>query len=84
MAAIGKIREQMEVIGADGVHVGTVGRLEGNRIKLTKHDSTQGSREGHQRYIPLALVAEIERANVRMSANANVAATFEEDADGIA
>lgn len=25
------IREHMQVIGADGVHVGTVDRLEGNR-----------------------------------------------------
>jgi hypothetical protein len=33
----------MEVIGADGVHVGTVDRVEGNRIKLTKKDSGEGS-----------------------------------------
>ena len=30
------IKEHMEVIGADGVHVGTVDRIEGGRIKLTK------------------------------------------------
>ena len=29
----------MEVIGADGVHIGTVDRVEGHRIKLTKKDS---------------------------------------------
>jgi len=29
----------MEVIGADGVHVGTVDKVEGNRVKLTKKDS---------------------------------------------
>ena len=33
------IREHMEVIGADGVHVGTVDKVEGDRIKLTKADS---------------------------------------------
>ncbi|MDU2926289.1 DUF2171 domain-containing protein, partial [Bradyrhizobium sp.] len=33
------IREHMEVIGADGAHVGTVDRVEGNRIKLTRKDS---------------------------------------------
>jgi hypothetical protein len=33
------IREHMEVMGADGVHVGTVDRVEaGNRIKLTRSD----------------------------------------------
>ncbi len=78
------IRERMEVIGADGVHVGTVDRVEGSRIKLTKSDSGQGSHEGHHHYIPIALVAEIEGAKVRLSANANVAVTFEEEADGSA
>ena len=33
------IKEHMEVIGADGVHVGTVDKVEGSRIKLTKKDS---------------------------------------------
>jgi len=33
------IREHMEVIGADGVHVGTVDHVDGDRIKLTKADS---------------------------------------------
>ena len=32
------IKEHMEVIGADGVHVGTVDKVEGGRIKLTKKD----------------------------------------------
>jgi hypothetical protein len=31
-----EIKEHMEVIGADGVHVGTVDKVEGRRIKLTK------------------------------------------------
>ena len=49
-----KIKEHMEVIGADGVHIGTVDRLEGNRIKLTKKDSGQGSHQGHHHYIATA------------------------------
>lgn len=76
------IREHMEVIGADGVHIGTVDRLEGNRIKLTREDSGQGSHQGHHHYIPTALVAEVEGDKVRLSANADVAVTFEEEADG--
>jgi hypothetical protein len=32
-------KEHMEVIGADGGHVGTVDKVEGSRIKLTKKDS---------------------------------------------
>jgi hypothetical protein len=72
----------MEVIGADGVHIGTVDRLEGKRIKLTKEDSGQGSHQGHHHYIPTSLVAEVEGDKVRLSANADVAVTFEEEADG--
>ncbi|HEX8481190.1 MAG TPA: DUF2171 domain-containing protein, partial [Allosphingosinicella sp.] len=36
MADTSQIKEHMEVIGADGVHVGTVDKIEGDRIKLTK------------------------------------------------
>jgi hypothetical protein len=78
------IREHMEVIGADGVHVGTVDRLEGDRIKLTKKDSGQGSHEGHHHYVSTALIADIEGDRVRLSANANVAVVFEEETDGSA
>ena len=51
------IKEHMEVIGADGVHVGTVDKVEGNRIKLTKKDSGEGSHKGHHHYIDRGLVA---------------------------
>jgi hypothetical protein len=71
----------MEVIGADDVHVGTVDRLEGDRIKLAKKDSGQGSHEGHHHYISTALIADIEGNRIRLSANANVAVAFEEEAD---
>ena len=75
------LREHMEVIGADDVHVGTVDRLEGDRIKLAKKDSGQGSHEGHHHYISTALIADIEGNRIRLSANANVAVAFEEEAD---
>src|SRR5262249_16697794 len=45
------IKEHMEVIGADGVHVGTVDRMEGGRIKLTKKDSGEGSHKGHHHFV---------------------------------
>jgi hypothetical protein len=76
------IREHMEVIGADGVHIGTVDRVEGSRIKLTKEDSGQGTHQGHHHYISTALVAEVKGNKVRLSANADVAVSFEEEADG--
>jgi hypothetical protein len=76
------IQPHMEVIGADGVHVGTVDHLDGDRIKLTKGDSGQGSHEGHHHYISLGLVAEVEGDKVRLSANGDVAVTFEEEEGG--
>ena len=39
MSGFEDIREHMEVIGADGVHIGTVDRIEGDRIKLIRADS---------------------------------------------
>ncbi|MET3647083.1 DUF2171 domain-containing protein [Phyllobacterium ifriqiyense] len=74
------IKEHMEVIGADGIHVGTVDRVEGGRIKLTKKDSGEGSHKGHHHYISTALVAEVEGEKVRLSANSDVAVMFEEEA----
>ncbi|TIM09641.1 DUF2171 domain-containing protein [Mesorhizobium sp.] len=79
MTDAASIREHMEVIGADGVHVGTVDKVEGRRIKLTKRDSGEGAHRGHHHFIPLSLVAEVEGQKVRLSANSDVAVTFEEE-----
>ena len=79
------IREHMEIIGADGVHVGTVDKVEGHRIKLTKKDSGGagfgGGHEEHRHYIPLGLVAAVGE-QIRLSANGDVAVTFEEEQRG--
>jgi hypothetical protein len=74
-----QIKEHMEVIGADGVHVGTVDRVENGKIKLTKADSGEGRHKGHHHFIDLSLVAEVEGQKVRLSANAAVAVTMEEE-----
>jgi len=74
-----EIKEHMEVIGADGVHIGAVDKIEGNRIKLTKKDSGEGSHKGHHHFIDKGLVADIEGDKVRLSANADVAVTMEEE-----
>jgi hypothetical protein len=76
------IKQDMEVIGADGVHIGTVDRVEGGRIKLTKADSGEGHHKGHHHFIDLGLVADIEGQKVRLSANAAVAVTLEEERSG--
>jgi len=82
MAGRDAIREHMEVIGADGVHLGTVDKVDGDRIKLTKADSGEGGHHGHHHYISVGLVADVEGDKVRLSANADVALTFEEEESG--
>jgi hypothetical protein len=77
-----QIKEHAEVIGADGVHVGTVDHIDGRRIKLTKRDSGDGLHKGHHHYIDLGLVADIEGDKVRLSANADVAVMLEEEGSG--
>ena len=79
-----QIKEHAEVIGADGVHVGTVDHVDGDRIKLTKKDSGEGGHEGHHHYISLGLVADIEGDKVRLSANGDVAVQLEEEESGAA
>jgi len=74
-----EIREHMEVIGADGVHVGTVDKVEANRIKLTKKDSGEGSHKGHHHFVDRSLVAEVEGNRVRLSAIGAVAVTMEQE-----
>jgi hypothetical protein len=73
------VKEHMEVIGADGVHIGTVDRVENGRIKLTKADGGEGRHKGHHHFIDLSLVAGVEGQKVRLSANAAVAVTMEEE-----
>jgi len=85
MTDTSQIREHMEVIGADGVHVGTVDHVDGDRIKLTKHDSgaeiegAEGRHAGHHHYISTGLVADIEGDKVRLSATGANALQFEEE-----
>lgn len=87
MADTSRVREHMEIVGADGVHIGTVDRVEGDRIKLTKKDSgaqIEGApgHDDHHHFIPAGLIAEVEGDKVRLSANADVAITFEEEEGG--
>ena len=80
MADLSAIREHMEIIGADGVHIGTVDKVEGNRIKMTKADS--GSHGDHHHYLSGGLVAEVEGNRVRLSAAGAAALLMEEEQGG--
>jgi hypothetical protein len=77
-----KIKRHMEVIGADGVHIGIVDGVEDGRIRLTKPDSGEGRHKGHHHFIHLVLVADVEGQKVRLSANGALAVMMEEEESG--
>ncbi|GAA0726978.1 DUF2171 domain-containing protein [Sphingomonas japonica] len=43
-SSLNKVTEHMEVVGSDGAHVGTVDKVRGDRIILTKSDPDAGGR----------------------------------------
>ena len=57
------IAEHMEVLGADGVHVGTIDHLDGDRIKLTKASSD----DGEHHYVSTAYVQDIRGNTVTLT-----------------
>ena len=71
-----------EVLGLaqlETVSGGLGDKVEGNRIKLTKADSGEGSHKGHHHYIDKGLVTGVEGKKVRLSAIGAVAVTMEEE-----
>lgn len=80
MTDLTTIVEHMEIVGADGVHIGTVDRVEGDRIKMVKADS--GSHSDHHHFISTGLVAAVEDGKVRLSASGDSAILLEEEQNG--
>jgi hypothetical protein len=60
-----QIREHMKVVGADGRSIGSVDKVEGDKIKLSKSDSP----DGQHHFIDLADVADIKNDEIRLSKN---------------
>lgn len=57
------IKAHMEVVGSDGVHVGTVDSIDEKRIKLTR----SGSEDGEHHFIETALVQDIKGSTVTLT-----------------
>ena len=74
-----EIREHMEVIGADSGHIGTVDKVDGERIKLTRNDRNAG---GVHYWLPVAMVDGVEGDKIRMSFVAELAPQFWEGEGG--
>lgn len=52
------IREDMEVVGSDGRHVGEIDHFREGRLKLKKNDSE--AQDGQHHYLPLEWVAKVD------------------------
>ena len=70
MTLISDIAEHASVVGSDGGHVGTVDKVEGDRIKLTKNDDPDGS-GAHHHYIPISNVASVQNGEVKLTVTAS-------------
>ncbi len=70
-----EIREHMEIVGSDGGHVGTVDKLEGDRIKLTKQDDPDGS-HAHHHFLPISAVESVNDNKVQLNMTADRARHF--------
>ena len=58
------IQEHMEIVGTDGTHLGTVDKVEGDRIKLTKNDSA----DQHHHYLSVSKISGVEGGKLTSSA----------------
>jgi len=75
MTDLSELAPGADIIGADGVHVGTLDHVDGRRLKLKKSDSS----DGRHHFIDGGLIADIEDGRIRLSANAEVAVMLEDD-----
>ena len=58
-----QIREHMKVLGSDGRSIGSVDKVEGDKIKLSK----SGSADGQHHFIDMADAAEIKGDEICLS-----------------
>ena len=77
MTDLSQLAPGADIIGADGVHVGTLDHVQDGRLKLKKTDSI----DGRHHFIDAGLIADIEDGRVRLSAIGAVAVTLEDDDD---
>lgn len=64
---LGKVKEHQEVVGSDGAHIGTVDKVKGDRILLTKNDKDAG---GQHHSIPSSWITSVDdKVTVNKSAD---------------
>ncbi|MCD2324034.1 DUF2171 domain-containing protein [Sphingomonas sp. IC-56] len=78
--SLSRVTEHMDVVGSDGVHVGTVDKVRGDRIILTKSDAAAG---GHHHSIPSRWVQTVDdKVTLRKTADEAKAHWKDEEQSG--
>lgn len=62
-----QIKEKMEVVDLEGMHVGTVDGAENSQIKLTKNDSA----DGNHHFVPTDWIESVQEDEVRLNKTAS-------------
>ncbi|MCP3729614.1 DUF2171 domain-containing protein [Sphingomonas sp. MG17] len=80
-SSLSRVTEHQEVIGSDGQHVGTVDKVRGDRIVLTRSDADAG---GHHHSIPSRWIESVDdnRVTIRKTADEAKAAWKDEERSG--
>lgn len=76
--SLSRVAEHMEVLGSDGSHVGTVDKVRGDRILLTKNDADAG---GHHHSIPSRWIQTVD-TKVTLRKTADEAKAHWKDEEG--
>lgn len=77
---LSQVAEHMEVVGSDGGHVGTVDKVRGDRILLTKNDADAG---GHHHSIPSRWIQSVDdKVTIRKTADEAKSAWKDEERSG--
>ena len=82
MVDASQITEDMEIVGADGVHIGVVDHMDGDRIKMKRKDPEHGQSSDHHHYLQLSAVASVDGGKVWLSADAANARQLFQEQDG--
>lgn len=73
-----QVEEHQEVVGSDGQHIGTVDKVKGDRIVLTKNDPNAG---GHHHSIPSLWLKSVEDGKIAINKTADEAKRAWRDED---
>lgn len=79
-SSLNQVSEHMEVVGSDGEHIGTVDKVRGDRIILTKNDTEAG---GHHHSIPSSWIESVDdKVKIRKSSIEAKTAWRDEERNG--